>query len=244
MIILDTAVGSKELLSLIRKRGVLCEKVPLKFADAAFEGHGPEGIISIGVERKALHDMLACIDDSRYSAHQLPGMASMYTKSFLIVEGEWRPHDQDGTLMEGFKGGTSWGACRYRSQRVLYSKLYRYLISVSLAGVIITYSKNMDHTAQNIVELFHYFQKPWHKHTALLETQKLNIPSLNGKPTLRRRWAADLEGVGVVGSQAADKQFKTAFSLANADESEWLKIPGIGVKTAQSIVSEIRGWKK
>lgn len=244
MILVDSAVGSRELVSLIRSKGVLCDLTSLSFADAAFEGNGPDGPISIGVERKALHDMLHCIDDSRYSAHQLPGMAQMYTKSFLIVEGEWRPHDQDGTLMEGFRGGTSWGPCRYRTQRVLYSKLYRYLVSVALSGVIITYSKTLNHTAQNIVELFHYFQKKWEDHRSLLEVQKLNIPTMNGKPSLVRRWASDLEGIGVVHSMEAEKHFKTANQLANADEEEWLRIPGVGVKTARSIVREIQGWEK
>lgn len=241
MILLDTAVGSKELLPYIRKRGVLCETTPLGFGDAAFEGKGPEGAISIGVERKALHDMLSCIEDSRYSAHQRVGMAKQYTKSFLIVEGEWRPHDSDGGLMEGFRGGTAWGPCRPGGQRVLYSKLYRYLISVALSGVIITYSRNMDHTAHNIVELFHYFQKRWEDHTSMLATQMLNIPSLNGKPPLIRRWAAELTGVGVKTSMDAQRLFRTPIKLATADEMDWLQIKGVGVPTAQKIVKEIHG---
>jgi NAD-dependent DNA ligase len=97
----------------------------------------------------------------------------------------------------------------------------------------------MDHTAHNIVELFHYFQKRWEDHTSMLETQTLNIPSLNGKPPLIRRWAAELTGVGVKTSMDAQKHFKSAIRMATADEVQWFGIPGIGVPTAQRIVREI-----
>jgi ERCC4-type nuclease len=223
----------------IKKIGVPCEKTTLEYGDFAFEGHGPKGLITIGVERKTLHDMLHCIDDARYAAHQRPGMLNLYDKSFLIIEGCWRPHDSQGILMEGFSSGMAWGECRYRSQRVMYSKLYRYLISVSLSGVTVTQSRDLYGTAFNVCEMFHYFQKKWDNHTSLIETQKLNIPTLTGKPSLVRRWAADLEGVGVKHSMDAERLFKKPITLAQADESEWLQIPGVGVRTAQSIVKEI-----
>jgi ERCC4-type nuclease len=105
MIVIDSREHSQhpEFQSIIRRKGVLCDVSQLGFADFAFEGKGPEGSIAIGVERKALHDMLSCIDDSRYSAHQRVGMAQNYTKSFLIIEGDWKPHDTDGTL-QGWHG--------------------------------------------------------------------------------------------------------------------------------------------
>lgn len=244
MILVDRAVGSKELRPLIVGMGVMCDEASLGYGDAAMEGHGPDGTISIGVERKTLHDMLNCIDDARYASHQRVGMAKMYSKSFLIIEGHWRPHDSEGFLMEGWAGGTSWGYCRYRSQRTMYSKLYRYLISVALSGIIITYSRDLKHTAINICEIFHYFQKRWQDHTSLLEVQKLAIPSMNGKPTLVRRWASDLEGIGVKHSMDAERLFKTPIALAESDEREWLRVPGVGVKTAQSIIKEIHGYPK
>ncbi len=220
-----------------------CSKGTLEFADAAFEGNGPHGRIMIGIERKTLHDMLACIDDARYSAHQKPGMAQMYAKSFLLVEGMWKPHDPEGWLMEGFQGGTSWGLCRYRSQRTLYSKLYRYLLSVSLSGVIITFSRDLVQTAWNICEIYQYFQKRWDNHTALIQTQTLNIPDFNRKPSLVRRWAAELEGIGVKYSMEAERMFKRPIALANSDEMDWLSLKGVGPKTALGIIREIRGLK-
>lgn len=240
MILVDSRIGSKELLPFIRRAGVLCELGSLEFGDAAFEGNGPSGKIMVGVERKRLHDMLNCIDDHRYTGHQKIGMARMYAKSFLVVEGSWMPSNPDGWLLEGFNGG-SWVPCRYRSRRTIYSKLYRYLLSVQLSGVIITYSRDIWHTAYNICEIFHYFQKRWENHTSLLETQKLQIPDMNAKPSLTRRWAAEIEDVGVKLSQEAESLFGSPLSLAESTEADWMSIKGIGKKTAQKIVKEIRG---
>jgi len=243
MILVDPRVGSRELLSGIRMAGVSAELAPLEYGDACFDGNGKDGTISVGVERKTLHDMLHCIDDSRYSAHQLPGMKQMYGLSILLIEGHWRPHDQDGSLMEGFRDGQSWGPCRYRSQRTLYSKLRRYLISVSLAGVIVTYSRNLSQSSIDICEWFRYFQKKWTQHTSLMELQRENVPTLAGKPALVRTWANCIEDIGVKYSLAAEELFKTPIRLANSSENDWMQIGGIGPKTAIKVVKEIRGWK-
>lgn len=231
----------QQLVDLIKRIGVHAELSDLQFGDFAFEGRGPLGTISVGIERKTLHDMLNCIDDARLAGHQLVGMKQMYTVRVVLLEGHWKPHDGEGFLMEGFNGGTSWGYCRYRSQRTLYSKLYRYLISLQLSGAIVVFSRDLFHTAYNVTEWYHYFQKKWDGHTALQELQKVNIPTLNFKPSLTRLWANDLSGVGMKMSELAERHFKTPIRLANADETEWLKLPGIGVKTAQSIVREIQG---
>jgi len=240
MIFIDSRVGSAELLPPIKRLGVHAELTQLEFGDVCFEGKGPKGIISIGIERKTIHDMLNCIDDARYVAHQRPGMMNMYDKSLLVIEGVWAAGS--GPNWEGLlitNKGAGWFPLVYRSQRVMYSKLYRYLLSVSLSGVIITYSMTLEHTAVNICNCYHYFQKKWENHTSLLETQKLAIPDMRGKPSLVRRWAAQLTGVGVKHSIDAERLFKKASSLAQADELDWLRVPGIGVKTAQNIVKEI-----
>lgn len=251
MILIDSRSGAERtdkettvdrLVQHIRNIGVRCEKDRLEYADAAFEAKGPKGSMMVGIERKTLHDMLNCIDDARYAAHQKPGMHLMYGKSVLMLEGHWKAHDPEGWLMES-QNGSTWYPCRYRSQRTLYSKLYRYLISVSLSGVTVSYSRDLWHTAYNICEFYHYFQKRWSDHTSLIETQKLNLPDLNAKPSLTRKWAADLTDIGVKYSIEAERLFRTPIRLATADEVQWLTIKGIGPKTAMNIVKEVRGLK-
>ncbi len=255
MILVDQAIGSGrdksggELLQpIIRRLGVPCETTQLTYGDAAMEGNGPDGPITLGVERKTLQDMLQCVDDARYSAHQLVGMTKLYSKSFLILEGMWERGTPgsalDGVLIQGFNHGSSWGPLRSvgGGRTTLYSKLYRYLISVQLAGVIITYSNDLVQTACQIVEIQQYFQKKWKDHTALRECQKLAIPSLSGRPSLCKRWANELTDVGVIHGEEAERLFKTARKLAAAGEQDWMAISGIGVKTARQIVREINGW--
>lgn len=249
MILLDNRSGdnrrrdtSKELQVYIQRIGVKAELDRLEFGDAAFEGNGPEGRVMIGVERKTISDMINCIEDARYSAHQLPGMAKMYAKSILMVEGIWKPDIGTGYLME-LVNTLNWRPFRYRARMERYHMLFRYLLSVSFGGVTVIQSRDLEQTAYNICEIYHYFQKPWEQHTALLGMQKLNIPTLNGRPSLVQRVAAELDGVGVKLSAEAAKVFKSTHELVSADESEWMQIPGIGVKLARDIVAKIRGYR-
>lgn len=249
MILVDprigSGVGAGDLQPLIKARGVQCEKSPLEFGDACFEGNGPKGRILVGLERKKLPDMLDCIESARYAGHQRPGMSRMYHKSFLILEGVWAPGtppNMDGLLIVE-RPNASWGPYNVGGRSVLYSKLYRYLLSVSMTGVIITFSRNVNHTAFNIVECYHYFQKKWADHTSMLQTQQLNVPALDIHPPLVRRWAAEVGGVGVKLSQDAERLFKKPITLATADEIDWMKIPGIGAERAKQVVREIQGWR-
>jgi ERCC4-type nuclease len=240
--------GNELLQPLIRKLGVPCESLKLICGDACFEGNGMGGPITIGIERKTLHDLLQCIEDARYVG-QRQNMLKMYSKgcTYLMVEGMMAPGDGngfDGLAMQGHRRGQAWGPMKVRGGRTpLYSKLYRYLMSVALSGVIITPSMDLPHTAYNIVEMYHYFQKKWNSHTSLLEVHKSAIPTMDGKPSLTRRWANDITDIGVAYSIAAEKIFPNAHALANSSESDWMRIDGIGPKTARKIIQEIRGWK-
>lgn len=249
MILVDYKGGAEgktipqEFVNLIKGMGVQAELANLEYGDFAFEGNGPAGSAMIGVERKTLHDMLNCIDDNRYNAQRI-GMRQMYQISVLALEGHWRPHNPSGLLMEGFQGGVSWAYCRYRSRQTMYHKLQRYLFSVQLSGVVYVPSRDKWHTAFNLCELFHYFQKRWADHTSLLEIQRVAIPQLTFQPSLVRKWANDLEGIGTKMSELAARHFKTPYKLAMGDESDWLRVPGVGVKTAQDVVKQIMGGKR
>src|SRR5229473_7700773 len=110
MLLVDDRIGSVELIPYIKRNHIQAEKIRLEYGDVCMEGNGPKGKISIGVERKRLHDILACIDDGRYNQQRV-GMREMYDVSFLLVEGIWKPHE-DGTLYEGFNGGSIFGPCK------------------------------------------------------------------------------------------------------------------------------------
>lgn len=241
MIYVDQNVGSRELLPLIRSTGEKAELMALPFGDFMFEGKGPEGDISIGIERKALHDMMQCINDHRFSGHQMPGMKSLYHIRILIVEGQWRPHEPTGVLMEGHRGGSIWGQFRGRHGKTMYAALQNYLLSVSLSGFIVIRTTSTWETASVVVATYHYFQKTWDKHTSLQELHQVAVPSLFGPPSLARVWAASLPGVGTKLSELVIRRFRTGLAIAEADEDEWLEVPGIGPTLAKKIFRAIRG---
>lgn len=250
MVLVDSKDGagadkdiSGTLVSYIRRCGVNAEKDYMDEGDFAFEGNGPEGRILIGVERKTLRDLIHCIHDARYNDQRVR-MKETYRVSFLAVEGMWRPHE-DGCTMEGFNGGASWGYFRVRtsySARIVdYSEIYRYLLSVSLTGVIVTLSRDLFHTAYNVCEIWRYFNKPWSDHDSMLQTRTLNIPSLEHRPSLTRLWAADIEGIGVKRSEEAERLFRTPIQLATSEEQDWLQLSGVGEATARNVLKQIHG---
>ncbi len=242
MVLVDYRKGSVELAPLIRKFGVPTEVMHLEFADFAFDGDGPKGNMPIAIERKTLHDMLQCIDDGRYAAKQRPGMAKLYQGGilYLLLEGEWMVNNASGLLLEAHGG--KWHYCKPSGRTVMYSKLYRYLLSVENAGVRIIHARNMMDSAYNICEIFHYYQKKWSSHTAMKEIYKPPIPALGDEASLARKWAADIKGVGAEISEIVARRFKSPLAVANMDEEDWAAVPGVSVSMAKRIVKQVRGW--
>lgn len=242
MILVDSRIGSCELLPYIKKRGVECEESLLDFGDVYFEGNGKDGRNSIGIERKTIQDMLNCIQDNRY-LDQRRGMLATYNQCYLLLEGRWQPNYRDGTLMEGRprRGNEPfWQPVKFCSKPVMYSTLRRYLYSISASGVVVMYTSEMQHTAYDITEMYHYWNKPWSSHTSLLGVHSVAIPDMRDKPSLCRRWASSIQDVGVKLSLEAERLFKgSPVKLANSAETDWVRIKGIGVKSAQNIMDEI-----
>lgn len=242
MILVAHETGSRELLPIIQRIGEEAQLANLPYGDFAFEGNGPKGPMTIGVERKTLHDMLHCIDDARFAGFQAHGMRAFFGVRILIVEGLYKPHDNDGYLMEGFKGGAVYAACRYRSRVNPYSKLSNYLLSVSLSGIHVIRARDAYNTAYEICMAYRYFQKPWSAHTSMQEIQSLALAEVGGKPSLCRRWASQIDGIGVRLSSDIERYFMgKPRMLALASESDWANIKGLSQNTAKRIVREIWG---
>lgn len=257
MIVVDKAVGSFELQTLIQRYGVPCEKVALDAADAAFEGHGPSGPTMIGVERKKVQEALDCVETGRLGGFQMMKMRKMYGFRFVIIEGQWKPWPAHGSLMQGHPkpDGTVWWTEKGPRGKVeSYAKLRRYLFSLTMAGAHVMYTHDILHTAYDICELYHWFQKPWDSHTSMQQVfsghygaapQELAmIPTITSRPSVTRLWALALEGIGQKMSADIERAFPSPRALANADESEWVRVPGIGLKTASNIVRQILGKKR
>ncbi len=90
MILVDTRAGSEELIKPLGKLGLPVEEAQLDYGDIAFLGRGVGGKqVFIGVEHKKVPDLVQSLTSGRLQGHQLPGMLTMYDRSWLCVEGEW-----------------------------------------------------------------------------------------------------------------------------------------------------------
>lgn len=244
MILVDARVGSRELLTGLRGLGVDAEIAGQLDADFQFTGEGPVGTILIGVERKAIPDMLASMRDRRLAGQQLSRMTSCYDVCVLVIEGIWRR--QRGTGFVEIMNG-SWRTSR-GSHR--YSEVDRFLCSLEqLAGLRIRRTADEEETCAQIADLYSWWQKPYDEHKSL---DSIYAPPpdtrvqrghravvFHREPTLKEKWAAQLPGID---SRAIDvaASFESARDMADADVSRWMQVGcRIGKKTAENIVEAV-----
>jgi len=234
-IFIDSRVGSAELADLIKDALV----VQLEFGDFAFEGNGPNGKIKIGVERKAISDLIQSINSGRLSGHQLPGLLEAYDRVYLLVEGCWRANRKDGTV-EVFRHGKfrPLGSSRFTSKRV-----WGYLTALNAStGVTVFITADMAETVLVIKELEHWWNQKWEKHHSMMMVNKLSPPSVYmrpGKPSLLRQIALCLPGIGYDRVMEVEKAFKTVDGMWRADEAKWQTVAGIGKITAKRCWQEL-----
>ena len=231
IILIDDRTGSKELVDLLDD-AIL---TTLEYGDVAFGGNGSDGRLQIGVERKAIGDLIQSISSGRLSGHQLPGLLETYHKVYLIVEGIWRANKKNGTI-EVFRHGKfkSLGESKFTAKRV-----WGYLTAINAStGVNVLITPDMAETALVIEELHHWWNQPWEKHHSHLMLNKLNPPSVYlwpGRPSLIRRIASELPGIGFERVAEVEKAFGTVRRMFDAAEEDWRLLEGIGKVTAKNV---------
>lgn len=221
MITLDERTGSAELLTYFPKDAVKLGR--LEFGDASFLGKGEGNTpLLIGIERKTLRDLAGSMESGRLQGHQLPGLVASYNVVYLVVEGISRSGDRD--VVEERAGG------QWRSLGLTRKALDSFLNTLEvLAHVIVRQTTSPMNTAILILNLYRWWQKGWDEHKGHLGFA-LNLPPtlLLKKPSLIRRIAKELPGIGWERSIEIEKHFKTVQEMANADRFQWELIPGIG----------------
>lgn len=254
MIYVDPRIGSGDLAPLLSSLGCPVEVQHLDFADCMFLGNGPDGAPTpIGVEVKKLNDVLQCITSGRFLGHQLPGLLRDYEHVWLVVEGLYRANPVDGTLE--IRLGRDWRPVGHGKQQWMFSAFDKWLTKLEVkANVHVRRTANRDETARTVGALYNWWQdSDSHSLDQLdrtaqiaLETHVANSKQHEGmwlgqrvKPTLARRFAAELPGIGIRMSGGVATHFGSVRTMVNAEEREWLRIPGIGKTLARRIVSEI-----
>ena len=249
--------GSIELLPLLQKLGAPVEKANLHFADFAFQGEGTDGEpIPIGVERKTLSDFVSSILNGRLPGHQLPGMLKCYQEIWIVLEGEWRISTYTGHVqvvkwaktLSG-KPIRKWVDIETGLAYALgYQELEGMMLTLELkGGVRLRRTRDQEETCRFLLALFHWWtDKSLSAHRSHLRFHSAFADkALLVKPSLCRRVAAELPGIGFSKSGPVAEHFGSVAAMAEACEQEWEQIPGIGSGIARRVVEAINvaGWK-
>ena len=245
MIFIDSRTGSGDLLPLLDGLGVPCSMVALEYGDIAFVGRGlNESPVMVGVEIKTLSDLIGSLTSGRLVGHQLPGMVLTYQQPWLLVEGTWIADPKTNQIMTRNWDG-QFTTYRAGDKTYLYDELDAYLLTLQIrGGVMLARTPKRAETARWIATLHRWWtEKPLAEHRAHLTLYNPNAKhrdtALLTKPSLVRRMASELPGVGWVRSGEVAKHFPSVKALANATVKEWTAIEGIGKLLAKRITKEI-----
>lgn len=242
MILVDPRVGSGDMVPFIQDCGVQSVLCPLQYGDASFTGNGPDGSWLIGVEVKAIPDLLSCVINGRYADTQLVGMKSTYHSVWLVVEGEFQC-DRFGFLSVGKMG--QWHAAPIANKEGAwkYWDLMRWLWTIQImANVKVIFTDNRRQSAHAIAALWHWWNdKAWHEHSSLKVFDMSGSGVMMMTKSLPLLWAKELPKIGWIKAQSVANKFKTGRGIANATSEEFMEIDGIGRKIAEAAVSAING---
>ena len=234
---------------LAKALGSLVIRCPVP-SDVCFWGKDDnDGVLKIAVERKKIGDLAQCINDGRLLHQAQIAKENSIDVLCLVVEGRIRPNPDDGLLEIPV-----WGVNPRTMRRaevwtpvkptMTYSRFDQYLTELDyLAGIIVKRSECVKETATIIKALWDNFQTPPSGHQSLkvIYEQPNREGVLLVRPSLVRRIAKELLGIGWGRSQAVTERFKSVREMANASTGDWLEVDGVGKKTAEKVVKEING---
>ena len=234
MILIDSREGSVEMSHLIADSII----VTLEFGDASFMGTGPDGDVSIGIERKKISDLMNSIATGRLSGHQLPGLLTEYDKVYIIVEGVWRGNP--ATDIVESNRGRNWVDITH-GRKFRASDIWSFLTTLENTGVIVRTTRNMTETCAMISNLERWWTKEWGRHRSHLALHKGTPTALlaTSPPSLIRRIAAELPHIGFDRGRLVEQHFGSVAEMVNASMEEWEKIRGIGRLTAREVFEAI-----
>lgn len=245
MLIIDPRIGSRDLVEPLRQLGVETALQHLDFGDAALIGNGPEGRpVPVGVEIKAVGDLLSCIVDRRFAQHQLPGMLANYELGYLLLEGviTAAPTRELMLLKDG-----KWKKAPFGERPWTYEGVESFRRSVEAAGLRTDKTADRRATACWLASLHAWWSKPWEEHRSLLGVRLKPLEAsadanafTQFEATRKMQVAATLaDGIGVEKAREADKHFPSIRAMVNAGVEEWQRVLGIGKKLAARIVENV-----
>lgn len=249
MILIDDRGGAKQkgsdyptLLHALIPNSSLCR---LDSADVAFAGN--DGI-TVGIELKKVTDALSCMYSSRLADVQLPKMAEVYDIRYLVIEDMYRADPKTGVLQRWkmFPSATDtvcgrWYDAHIGQRRMMYRSFELWLHTLcEMGGARLERTQNLDQTASLIQTLYSWWQREDHRSYDVLHRYEGDAASLT-RPSVLRRIAALLPGIGWVRSEAVARRFSTVREMVEATPEEWMEIEGIGKGITTKVQEVLNG---
>jgi ERCC4-type nuclease len=213
----------------------------LGYGDIQIEGRGPEGCpVLVGVEYKKLGDLAQCIDNGRLVGHQLPGMLESYDDVWVLVEGIWKQGRFGEVLVPR---GSTWKPLRSGTGNFSYIAMEGFLLTLQeKLQVKVRLTGTGGQTVQWLSALNRWWTgKDWDDHRAHLNFDNSQALSLIARPSLVRKMAATLPGIGWDKSGKVARHFASVVEMVNAPQNEWEQIEGIGKGIAKNVVKAMEG---
>jgi len=244
MIFVTTAPNDADLLEILEDNAI---GVPLPYGDATFQGVWDGGeVVNVCIERKKLGDLATCIVSTGRHLNQIRS-AREAGFGFIVLVFEmdaWRFRIGENGYMET-RVGKEWVEMM---PRISYVRLDQYLNELGyFMGVLVKRSGGVWETARQILDLYQLFAVEPQKHGSLKKfyTPQVSVEcvSLLAKPSLVRRVANQLPGVGWELSRGVEVRFRNVEEMAEGGVKDWMDVDGIGKVMAKRIVRVIRGGK-
>jgi len=235
---------------MIRAIGSMAIPVNL-FTDACFSSVDEKLIC---VERKKCGDLAACINDGRFLFQMQNCKAVGSDYLVLVLEGRYRRNPEDGLLEIPVWGVNSRGnhaeIWKPVQPTMQFSRFDQYLTELQRdAGIMVKHTENVRGTADVILALYQNFQTPADQHQSLNQIFKPPTPSVQlVRPSLVRRIASELSGIGWEWSAIVADKFKSVEEMVNADITTWSELEKVsssgkrrrlGGKVATKVVSSL-----
>lgn len=219
--------------------GLENETAHLPFGDVAFQGNGPDGALSVGIELKTIQDFIGSMRSGRLLGHQVPGMKEMYDRQYVFIEGIFRFGRKSGLLE--VPTGQAWRSPNLGPQPIFWTSIQAFAVGLEEAGLRLHWTRTPFETAKEIEVLYRWWNKDYEEHTTLLPALKQQGVPMIGTQRPNQKWktAAGLPGIGWGRGRKVAEHFRSIQAMTNAPEAEWERIEGIGRTIAHNVYTAL-----
>lgn len=189
---------------------------------------------TFGVQRKALKDLIASVDDGRL-AKELLQMQSLDSAWIIVETGErggGSPREMpNGTLAGVGAYGRPWTGSQVRG--VLWGAMER--------GVKVEYTRDEPETIERVLEIEKWSRKARHESAQGRGMVPRDVFGKRGNREYATFLLQGLPGVGMMTANAIYDHFGRLPLIWDCTEADLLKVPGVGKVSARRILEVFQG---